>query len=109
MNNPHPPPPPQKRKQQQQVHHAGSVRHLEKRRIGTCRFADRVAQLSIDTYYQRIPQVWRDSNRHVYISTIVAHFSPDLFHSYNYEEKDNLRPGKDPNRGVRTSLKFWKK
>jgi len=60
-----------------QHHKDGSVRLMEKRRLGTCVFADRVAQLSIDTFHATVPRTWRDEHPHTCISTIVAHFPPE--------------------------------
>lgn len=61
------------KQQQQQYHKSGSVRHAEKRRIGTCPFADRVARISIQTYHERVPETWREENKQVCLATIVAH------------------------------------
>jgi double-stranded RNA-specific adenosine deaminase len=58
---------------QQQYHKSGSVRHAEKRRIGTCPFADRIARISIQTYHERVPEKWREENKQVCLATIVAH------------------------------------
>jgi len=56
-----------------QNHKIGSVRHAEKRRTGTCQFADRVALLSIQAYKERIPEKWRRENKQICLATIVAH------------------------------------
>uniref|UniRef100_A0A6U9WLL4 A to I editase domain-containing protein n=1 Tax=Pseudo-nitzschia australis TaxID=44445 RepID=A0A6U9WLL4_9STRA len=48
-----------------------AIRHAEKRRTSTCRFADRVAQLSVDHYKKTIPLDKRPSQ--TCIATIVAH------------------------------------
>lgn len=56
-------------------HMAGAIRHAEKRRTGTCAFADRVANVSLDCYRCNIPQVYRDTQRQTCIATIVAYFS----------------------------------
>ncbi|VEU34909.1 unnamed protein product [Pseudo-nitzschia multistriata] len=48
-----------------------SIRHAEKRRTSTCRFADRVAQLSVDHYKRTVPADRRPAQ--TCIATIVAH------------------------------------
>jgi hypothetical protein len=48
------------------------VRHAERRRTATCRFADRVAQHSVDYYQQQIPSNQRPSQ--TCMATLVAHF-----------------------------------
>ena len=57
----------------QQNHKEGAVRHAEKRRIATCRFADRVAAVSIEAFKQRVPQKWREENKQVCLATFVVH------------------------------------
>ena len=57
-------PPPQKIKQ--------NIRHAEKRRTSTCKFADRVARLSIEYYKNTIPE--SDRPPQTCMATIVAHF-----------------------------------
>jgi double-stranded RNA-specific adenosine deaminase len=52
---------------------------MEKRRLGTCVFADRVAQLSIDTFHATVPKSWREEHSQACISTIVAHFPPPAY------------------------------
>lgn len=49
-----------------------AIRHAEKRRTSTCRFADRVAQLSVDHYRKTIPKGKRPSQ--TCIATILAHY-----------------------------------
>lgn len=63
-----------KKTEQNQSHQGGSVRHAEKRRTGSCQFADRVAQVSVDKYREVVPLKWRQENQQVCLSTIVAHF-----------------------------------
>jgi double-stranded RNA-specific adenosine deaminase len=58
-------------------HAPGSVRHVEKRRTGTCRFADRIAQLSLAAYRSSVPQSFRDHQKQTCVATIVAHFASD--------------------------------
>jgi hypothetical protein len=48
------------------------VRHAERRRTATCRFADRVAQHSVDYYQQQIPAKKRPPQ--TCMATFVAHF-----------------------------------
>ena len=61
-------------KQQIQHHKEGNVRHTEKRRTGTCSFADRVATLSIEQYCATIPKKFRESQKQTCLATILAHF-----------------------------------
>lgn len=49
-----------------------AIRHAEKRRSSTCRFADRVAQLSVDHYKATIPIEKRPPQ--TCIATILAHY-----------------------------------
>ena len=48
------------------------VRHAERRRTATCRFADRVAQHSVDYYQKQIPPNQRPPQ--TCMATLVAHF-----------------------------------
>lgn len=50
-----------------------ALRHAEKRRPSTCRFADRVARLSVDHYHRIVPQFYRDEQKQSVVATIVAH------------------------------------
>lgn len=60
-------------------HGEGSVRHAEKRRAGTCHFANRVARASLDAYERCVPTSYRDANRHsTCIAAVVAHFRDDV-------------------------------
>lgn len=58
-------------------HVPGSVRHAEKRRTSTCGFADRIAQLSLDTYRSSVPQSFQEQQKQTCVATIVAHFGTD--------------------------------
>ena len=49
-----------------------AVRHVEARRTGTCRFANRVAQISVDHYRQHIPAGFRE-HQQTCVASIVAH------------------------------------
>lgn len=62
-----------------QSHKKGSVRHAEKRRNGTCAFADCVAKISLAAYRKFIVPL-RDSNDNsqICIAAIVAHFPPTI-------------------------------
>jgi len=60
--------------QQQQTHIKGSVRHAEKRRNGTCQFANRIARKSLDIYEQSVLKSYRDVNKQTCVASIVAHF-----------------------------------
>jgi hypothetical protein len=51
-----------------------SVRHAEKRRTATCRFADRVAEISVKHYRAHVPQQHQTLTC---LSTIVAHSMAD--------------------------------
>lgn len=57
----------------QQIHAEGSVRHAEKRRRGTCQFANRIARASLDAYEHSVPQSYRDANKQTCVAAIVAH------------------------------------
>ena len=65
-----------------------AIRHAEKRRTSTCRFADRVAQLSVDHYKATIPIEQRPSQ--TCIATILAH----------YHGNENSHVDDDKNRGM---------
>jgi double-stranded RNA-specific adenosine deaminase len=52
-----------------------SIRHAEKRRTSTCRFADRVAKISVDHYKMTIPAEERPSQ--TCVATIVIYDSND--------------------------------
>ena len=60
--------------QQIQIHKKGSVRHAEKRRRGTCEFANRIARASLDAYERAVPEAYRKANRQTCVAAIVAHF-----------------------------------
>lgn len=55
-------------------HADGAVRHAEKRRTGTCQFADRVATLSIEEFRRCVPSSFRESQKQTCLATFVAHF-----------------------------------
>lgn len=49
------------------------VRHVEKRRTGTCKFADRVAKLSLEHFRAVVPSEFRARQPQTCVATIVAH------------------------------------
>jgi len=51
-----------------------AIRHAEKRRTGTCAFADRVARASIEKYCDTIPSSFREVQKQTCIATVVAYF-----------------------------------
>ena len=57
-----------------QRHREGSFRYAEKRRTGTCRFADRVASTALEEYRRVVPQCHRDKQKHECVAAILAHF-----------------------------------
>ena len=58
-----------------QVHAKNAVRHAEKRRIGTCEFANRIATVSLDAYKSAVPKSHRDAMKQTCVAAIVAHYS----------------------------------
>lgn len=60
---------------EQQAHASGAVRHAEKRRIGSCQFANRVATVSLDAYKSSVPESYRGANKQTCVAAIVAHYS----------------------------------
>ena len=52
-----------------------NIRHAEKRRTATCRFADRVAQESINVYRMVVPE--KDRPAQTCVATVVAHSEDD--------------------------------
>ena len=57
-----------------QVHAVGAVRHTEKRRRGTCEFANRVARIALKKYESTVPQSYRDLHKQTCVAAIVACF-----------------------------------
>lgn len=51
-----------------------AIRHAEKRRTGTCAFADRVARVSIERYCDTIPASFREAQKQTCIATVVAYY-----------------------------------
>ncbi|KAL7525962.1 hypothetical protein ACHAXR_001240, partial [Thalassiosira sp. AJA248-18] len=60
-----------------QQHAEGSVRHAEKRRAGTCQFANRIARTSLDAYERSVPHSYREANKQTCVAAIVAHLRGD--------------------------------
>ena len=58
-------------------HKPGAVRHAEKRRIGSCRFADRVASISMEVFHSKIPLYFREMHKYTCAASVVAHFEND--------------------------------
>jgi len=78
------------KRNQQQQHSQGCVRHAEKRRTSTCRFADRIASISIKAFHESVPSEWRDQNKQVCLATIVAHWKySNNSESVNEDEEIN--------------------
>ena len=63
-----------------------AIRHAEKRRTSTCRFADRVAQLSVDHYNATIPIEQRPPQ--TCIATILAHYRKHEDELHKDDEND---------------------
>lgn len=59
------------------LHAPGAVRHAEKRRTGTCSFADRIGTVSLECFRQHIPESFRETQKQTCVAAIVAHFSSD--------------------------------
>ena len=68
-----------------QTHSQGAVRHAEKRRRGTCDFANRVARVSLAKYESTVPKSYRDIHKQTCVSAIVAHFDYQKYHGVNRE------------------------
>jgi hypothetical protein len=58
-------------------HAPGAVRYAEKRRTGTCHFADRVATVSLNVFDAKIPKAFREIQKQTCAASIVAHFEGD--------------------------------
>ena len=63
-----------------------AIRHAEKRRTSTCRFADRVAQLSVDHYNATIPIEQRPPQ--TCIATILAHYRKHEDDVHKHDDND---------------------
>ena len=68
--------PPKQHKKLKQHHKQGSVRHVEKRRVSTCLFADRIARASLEAYHMYVPQSFRDEQRQTVVAALIAFFHP---------------------------------
>eukprot|EP00804_Cyclotella_cryptica_P018168 CCRYP_005934-RB/>CCRYP_005934-RB protein AED:0.06 eAED:0.06 QI:65/1/1/1/0.33/0.5/4/524/426 len=58
-----------------QIHSEGAVRHAEKRRRGTCEFANRIARISLKTYQHVVPESYRNVQKQTCVAAIVASFN----------------------------------
>lgn len=80
-----------------QVHTVGAVRHAEKRRRGTCEFANRVARIALKKYESTVPQSYRDLHKQTCVAAIVACFqyenTDETSSDYEplYKTKDHLQ------------------
>ena len=80
-----------------QSHIPGSIRHAEKRRVGTCSFADRIAHISLQEYRRRIPLAVRQRQPRTVVSTIVAFFAPERIE--NHDKNDDSHDKKEEDDG----------
>ena len=87
---------------EQQTHASGAVRHAEKRRIGSCQFANRVATVSLDAYKKSVPESYRDTNKQTCVAAIVAHYSSNNLSSNG----ENSNVGKLKVIGLGVGTKF---
>ena len=83
-----------------QIHSQGAVRHAEKRRRGTCEFANRIARISLDTYESTVPKSYRDLHKQTCVAAIVAHFDHQECHGMN----ENLHVQSTSKEDVRDKL-----
>ncbi len=91
----------------EQVHAKNAVRHTEKRRIGTCQFANRIATVSLDAYNSVVPKSHRDAMKQTCVATIVAHYSNKYNNNNQSEEqKKNVVVGKLRVLGLGVGTKF---
>ena len=86
---------------QTQKHTDGSVRHAEKRRSGTCLFADRIARAALDEYRRVVPAPHRQRHPKACVAAVVAHFPLELPLESDDDDspKGNVVPS-DRNRGL---------
>ena len=59
----------------EQKHANNAIRHAEKRRNGTCQFANRVATISLEAYKSTVPKIHREEIKQTCVAAIVAHYS----------------------------------
>ena len=62
----------------QQIHADGSVRHAEKRRNGSCQFANGIARISLDAYENVVPKSYRNVNKQTCVAAVVAQREGEL-------------------------------
>ena len=86
----------------EQVHTKNVVRHIEKRRIGTCQFANRVASVSLDAYKSVVPKPQRDAMKQTVVAAIVVHYS----NKYNQSDEKQDNVGKLRVVGLGVGTKF---
>jgi hypothetical protein len=55
-----------------QVHSEGAVRHAEKRRRGTCEFANRIARMALQKYEETVPKSYRNVHKQTCVAAVVA-------------------------------------
>ena len=79
------------------------VRHAEKRRKSSCRFADRVAQFCVDHYQKHVPTSFREVQKQTCLAAIVAlvvtpnETNDDSFALSNSSNENNLVSGSTKN------------
>lgn len=95
--------PPQNQASMEQVHAKNAVRHAEKRRIGTCEFANRIATVSLDAYKLTVPKSHRDVMKQTCVAAIVAHYSSKCSQS---EANNKMSVGKLRVLGLGVGTKF---
>lgn len=76
-----------------QRHKEGSFRYAEKRRDGTCQFADRVASTALEAYRRVVPQAHRDKQKHECVAAILAHFPSSVAVEDNDDEATPQKSG----------------
>ena len=85
-----------------QIHSEGAVRHAEKRRNGTCEFANRIARTSLQMYESTVPRSYREVHKHTCVAAIVACFKLDRQNSGGaYHNKND---GDDRSRSTYQSI-----
>jgi hypothetical protein len=70
-----------------QVHSEGAVRHAEKRRRGTCEFANRIARIALEQYEATVPKSCRDVHKQTCVAAIVACFKPESTNEINLDDE----------------------
>lgn len=70
---------------------ASGVRHAEKRRVSTCRFADRIAKCCIDHYRAHVPPCFREIQKQICLAAVVAFFQENENHVPNQVSSDECK------------------